>query len=77
MTNLGGFIETVPAAADTIALDTMVQAGTNNSAHSSIHAGSVAAACQNTDSFNTHYEFLPIEIRSNLTHPFYILKPVL
>ena len=60
----------VPATANAVALNTMVHGGTDNSADAGIHTGGVAAAGQDTNSFDAHNEFL-LEV----TFHIYILYP--
>ena len=46
--------QAIPAAADTIAFDTMIDCGSDDSTDAGIHAGSVAAAGKDTNSFYAH-----------------------
>ena len=50
--------QAVIASADAVALNAVVEGGTDNGPDSSIHTRSIAAAGQNTDSFNAHSGFL-------------------
>ena len=54
--------QTIPATADSVALNAMVQGSTDNSTNTGIHAGGIAAAGENANSLNTHDEFLLKEI---------------
>ena len=50
--------QTIPAATNTIALNAVIQGSTNNCADAGVHAGSIATAGKNTDSFHTHGKYL-------------------
>ena len=46
--------QTVPASANAVALQAMIQRGTYNCADAGVHAGGISAAGQHTDSSNAH-----------------------
>ena len=58
--------QTVPASANAVALQAMIQRGTYNCADAGVHAGGIAAAGQHTDSTNTHMKIPPVAFQ-NLT----------
>jgi len=62
--------QTVPAPADTEALYTVVDGGTNHRTDTGVHTGGVAAAGKYADSFDTHGNDLPHSIFESLNNIF-------